>query len=905
MARPGKHDSVMLDFSTGKRNLGKVKNERAEWARLIKRLSTPTRTAELFRDYLKLSQNDQAPLKQVNGYFIGAHCDGGKRARDTIKRRNIITFDIDDAPPGIIDELRFGLTGISKFEFFTHSTRKHCADKPRLRIVFPLSAYVTADQYNAAARLLAFKLDSTMDLVDDVSFRLAQLMYWPSCSRDSDWFCMRNEGDLVDPMQLLDDFGDWQDDTKLPYSAKQGHVRKAAKKAQVPTEKKGIIGAFCRAYSVEDAIATFLPDVYLPGDPHSGKPRYTYAKGSASNGAVVEDGGLFLYSHHGTDPCGDRLVNAWDLVRIHRFRHLDEQPEDDESVPPAKRESYAAMIKLAEDDDGTRGELVQARYDLESMFGDEDTVAGGDQVDPALADPLGFDDEESTTPDLDEDIEALLGFNDSGTVATRSNAYVAPEDWFKRLDFTQNGELKSTLPNITAILESDPRTRGAIAFNEFTHRMVLRRSIFPGIDLVPSCIVPKYAVDGIPWEDRFEVTLRFILEWPAGKKKKGFGLSVSRLNLADAVAGVAHRNPFHPVREYFDSLVWDGKPRVDRLLVEYLGCPDDEYHREVSRRVFLGAVARTYRPGHKFDFALILEGEQGIRKSTFVRVLARDRWYGELTDDVGNQNRMVEKMAGRLIMEIGELASLTRSEVGDIKAFISRTEDTCRLAFARNVATYLRQCIFIGTTNLGEYLKDETGGRRFWPVRIYVAEIDTERLDREMDQVWAEAVHLHRVARVGLHERAEINLDFSDPRARATAAALQEEVRIKTDVDSYAGMIQAWLEQPVKLSQLFQEADRAFDLDDDPMVLRTVICARQIYDALLSSEGVPFEKATWKIGQAMRSLKKWDKGGTLAEGKHDFGGTIGRQRAFKRKKTATKDLHRGYVVPKVTPDDLI
>ena len=904
MARPGRHDSVVLEISTGKRNLGKVRNERLNWGRLRKRLSTPTRTAESYRDYLKLSTNDQAPLKQVNGYFIGAHCDGGKRARDTIKRRNVITFDIDDAPAGVLDELEFGLTGISGYEFFVHSTRKHRADKPRLRIVFPLAGYVTAEQYNAAARLLAYKLDSTMDMVDDVSFRLAQLMYWPTCSKDSDWFAMHNSGDLVDPIRLLEDFGDWQDHSKLPYSLKQGQVRQSAKKAQIPTEKKGIIGAFCRAYSVEDAIAAFLPDVYLPGDPHSGKPRLTYALGSGSNGAVVEDGGLFLYSHHGTDPCGDRLVNAWDLVRIHRFRHLDDAPEDDESVAPGKRESYAAMVKLAEQDDSTRAELVRERYDLAAMFDDSDT---GPAPVPDLDDLLGFD----SAPVVDSDIEDLLGFGDSESKPTRMARYVVPTDWFNKLDFAQNGELKSTLPNIATILESDPRTRGAIVFNEFTQRITLIRSIYPNIPLIAPCIVPKWAVDGVPWDDKFDVAIRAILEWPSGKNKKGFGLSVSRLNVSDAVALVAHRNPYHPVKEYFDGLKWDGTHRLDRVLIDYLGCPDDPYHRKVAQRVFLGAVARIYRPGHKFDFAMILEGAQGQRKTTFLEIIGRRRWYSEVTDDVGNQNKMVEKMLGHLVMEIGELQSMTRSEIGDVKAFLSRKEDTVRLAYAHNPQTIPRQCIFIGTTNLDEYLKDETGGRRFWPVRVLIEEIDTDRFEANIDQIWAEAVALHNTMRAAAGDRVELNLDLDDAPAKAQAKELQEKVRIKTDVDTYAGMIGAWLNTPVRLSQLFADG-RAFDRDDDPLVLRTVVCARQIYDALFENERIPFERFTAKIGRAMSSIPGWEKGGTQQGERHEFGGAIGRQRAFRRAKAPNQKknahqaaLYAGYVVAEDDGSDLI
>ena len=145
---------------------------------------------------------------------------------------------------------------------------------------------------------------------------------------------------------------DWRDFSTLPQGAREKSSRPTAAKAEVPTEKRGIVGDWCRTYDVEEAIEKFLPDIYGPGDCHeTGKPRYTYLKGSAANGVVVEDGGLFIYSHHGTDPCGERLCNSFDMVRLHLFGHLDAAIHDPD-LPITSYPSYKAMVEFAAEDEG-------------------------------------------------------------------------------------------------------------------------------------------------------------------------------------------------------------------------------------------------------------------------------------------------------------------------------------------------------------------------------------------------------------------------------------------------------------------------------------------------------------------------------------------------------------------------
>jgi predicted P-loop ATPase len=198
------------------------------------------------------------------------------------------------------------------------------------------------------------------------------------------------------------------------------------------------------------------------------------------------------------------------------------------------------------------------------------------------------------------------------------------------------------------------------------------------MDIVPPLLV-KDKARGDLWQDHNDLSVRAILEAPRGKGKPGYGLKVTDRDLTGGVEIVAHLNAFHPVRDYFEQLRWDGRERLSKVLIEYLACPDTPYHREVIGLMLTAAVARVYEPGHKFDNALIIEGKQGIRKSTFIRTLAKG-WFSELHGDLGDQKKMVEQTVGFLILELPELTNLRRSEVEDTKSFLSRIEDTVRLA---------------------------------------------------------------------------------------------------------------------------------------------------------------------------------------------------------------------------------
>lgn len=382
--RGGTHDDLKIRIATiEKGDRGHSTNKKITWGDLRDKLNTPVLDKKhTLEEYRALHIDKQNKLKDV-GSFVGGPFKDGIRKLDHLIQRSIVTLDIDSAKPKQIKFLKNELSEVNELEFFGSTTRKHTKEAPRWRLVFPLTRPLSVEEYGPVSRILASKLLRTeaesMDAVDDVSYLPAQVMYWPSVCKEAEFDSLHNPGSLLDPDELLSQFesdvGDWRDWTLLPYSEERGKKRPATgKKAEDPRTKKGVIGAFCRAYSVEDAIAEYLPDTYIPGDEHSSKPRYTYVHGSSSNGAVVEDDGLFLYSHHGTDPCAARLVNAFDLVRIHLFGELDHDSPEDSSA--TELPSFQKMKKLVLEDDLAKEELQNEPLYEEVEF---DDIESGDE----------------------------------------------------------------------------------------------------------------------------------------------------------------------------------------------------------------------------------------------------------------------------------------------------------------------------------------------------------------------------------------------------------------------------------------------------------------------------------------------------------------------------------------------
>lgn len=432
-------------------------------------------------------------------------------------------------------------------------------------------------------------------------------------------------------------------------------------------------------------------------------------------------------------------------------------------------------------------------------------------------------------------------------------------NWERLLARNEEGELKSNAHNLALLAANDLRLVGVPAINEFTQEIVLRKtpmrirkkdrtSANPVRNLEGRLWTLSNPIDGDPWIDSHDSAIRIMFEAPS--TQGGYGIKVTDRDLKAGIDAAAQKNAFHPVQQKLKSFQWDGIPRAERMFIEFLGCPDTPYHREAALMTLVGAVARVFEPGHKFDFVPILEGIQGKGKTTFITILALD-WYSELTGDISDVQKMVEHMQGSWIMEIGELSSMHKSEVNDLKAFVSRTKDKTRLAYDKRAAVFPRQCIFIGSTNDNEYLRDQTGGRRFWPIYCnLVDDIDNERFRGIVHQYWAEALTIYLAMRAN-QPHGDLPLYLRDEMAAKEALVMQESRRVESAEDVLSGMISAWLERPVDDETGFDDLDT-----EAPKVYRQETCTAEIWEKVMGGKpgNIP-QTESIKIGRAMLLLK--------------------------------------------------
>jgi predicted P-loop ATPase len=504
---------------------------------------------------------------------------------------------------------------------------------------------------------------------------------------------------------------------------------------------------------------------------------------------------------------------------------------------------------------------------LLSAFDDDDDDFGADDSD----DDDGIDDDIDAligTPSTGDDFESALSAGAEGGLS-----------WISLMDVNEDGAFRPTLHNVKLIVCNDPRLQGVPQRNLFTQDIHQRtqpgfkdkarkNAAKPVVQLEGPIWNVEDKVNGDIWVDDKDFAMRALIEAP--RTQGGYGIKVSDRDLKAAIAIAANDHSFHPVREYLESLEWDGKPRMENLFVDYLGAPPNAYTTSVGRLMMLGAVTRIYEPGHKFDFAVILEGLQGRRKSTFIRILGKS-WSSELDGDFHEPKSMVELMMSKWILELPELSGFARADVRAIKAFLSRTTDRVRLAYARRAVDFKRQCILIGSTNDREYLKDDTGGRRFWPMPCHVQSIDTDRLIREIDQLWAEALAKYREMRAA-QPYGELPLYLTDPEAQRIAGELQESRREHTLDDEYAGIIREWLRKPIITGSL----DEDFDADDQPRY-RDKVCLPEIWVKCLGGDlkAYPRDKKL-ALGRVMSNMAGWEAIGTRNCGEY------GPQRTYRR-----------------------
>ena len=291
---------MKLYISTGNSRMEKKWNgQEMEFSVFLERLSHTVRTSETMEQYRKMSKAKQDSIKDVGGFVLGK-LKGGRRKKANVLFRSGLTLDMDYATEDIAEQIEL----FFDFRCLIYSTHKHTPEKPRLRLIIPLSRTVSPDEYAAVARKVAE--DIGMELFDDTTYEPSRLMYWPSTSADGEFFFRDIPGTFLNPDSVLERYADWRDSSSWPVSSRQkAVVSREMKKQADPLSKEGIVGAFCRTYSIEEAIRIFLPDVYQ----ESMMPeRFDYIPADSQAGVVIYEG-KFAYSHHATDPaCGKLLT---------------------------------------------------------------------------------------------------------------------------------------------------------------------------------------------------------------------------------------------------------------------------------------------------------------------------------------------------------------------------------------------------------------------------------------------------------------------------------------------------------------------------------------------------------------------------------------------------------------------
>lgn len=800
------HD-FQLDIATAHSRLSKKwKNKKWQWSDLVARCKETKRTGESVKEYMKMTREEQSDIKDVGG-FVGGYLSGGTRKTANVMWRSVATLDIDYGTAEVWDDFTMQFN----FAAMLYSTHKHTAEKPRYRLVFPLSRNVKPNEYEPLCRKIAEAIG--IDLFDITTYQLPRLFYWPSTSRDGEYVFEVQDGPACDVDKVLALYVNPQDVSEWPIGSRESDaVAHELRKAGDPLEKPGLIGAFCRAYTIEDVIEKFLTDTY---EKTATDGRYTYKLGSVAGGLVCYEG-KFAYSHHETDPASMQLCNAFDLVRIHKFGVHDEgsRVTDITRLP-----SYLKMQDFAAKDTAVRVLLTkERRAEAESDFADVDVPEAGDSA---------------------------VSENDT--------------KWEEGLEFDRKGAIKSTAKNIMHILENDPHLKGH-----------LWHDLFSGFDLIRN---------GLPWDkkatqwgNRDDANLRIYLE-------ENYGVT-GKDKIKDAKDAVLTRHRIHPIRNYLNSLTWDGVPRLDTLIIDYIGAEDTELNRTMTRKHFVAAVARVMNPGCKYDYCLIISGAEGIGKSTLFSVMGGE-WFNDSLVTMEGKSGM-EQARGGWVIELPELGSIKRSDVEQVKAYISRQDDTYRPAYGTVVEKHPRQCIFCGTTNETYFLKGDTGNRRFWVMAVNAAlrKHDDVKADltKERDQIWAEAmeywkrgetlylpIELEEEAR---QRQAEYNDDSDDPMKEMLVGYLDMKL-------------------PPEWSTWDLKRRRAYISDPDPLdatgtEIRDRVCVAEFVCERLGKDmgDKEYKYIARKIGKIMDTLPNWERVSSTKHAQALYGIQKGFRRVF-------------------------
>lgn len=557
-------------------------NQSLTWEELLERFSSPTVTPETTEEYKAMSREKKTAVKDVGG-FVGGYCTQGRRRVENILCRDLLTYDFDEFDSDRLRELEEGLAG---YAWALYSTHSHTPDKWRVRVIIPATRSIEPDEFGAVSRKVASRIG--MKGLDKGSFDLNRLMFWPSVSSDGEFLYRHGQGEFIHPEAVKAEYTDWRDAGEWPLAedeekadifTRRGEAGAALRafsrrgnggRQEDPTEKKGLVGAFCRTYDIAGAIGKYLSHIYEPAP----NGHYTHVGSSSCGSAKLLEGGNLIYSFHATDPLGCRMLNSWDLVRLALFRDKDEEAA--EGTRTERLPSTKAMEALALGDPA-----VKSRYLREKSDDFED---------------LDIPEEEETE-------------NEEKPDAPREEE----EDVMAMLDM-QKGEVAVTAKNVSRILLHDKRLKGKIRLDVFSNNIEI--------------------IGKLPWKTQGKYWRNLDTDSLLTYFDKRYGMRKNTQIIERTFNDYLNNHAIHPVKEYLKGLPeWDGEKRLGRLFIDVLGAADTDLNRKLAELIFTAAVRRIEEPGAKFDYCVILFGPEGAYKSTLFSVMG-GQWFSDSVSSI-------------------------------------------------------------------------------------------------------------------------------------------------------------------------------------------------------------------------------------------------------------------------------
>lgn len=688
----------------------------------IKRyLGKPTILGMKTAEYHDLNNSDKSVIKLKNPAFLSGYFKG-KRSNHTIETRSIIVFDIDQKFPSDFYEY---MQANCRWSFYIYESLSSLPNHKKYRVLLFLDEDIKASEYEPVARKLASDL-RIIDFVDKTCYKKAQLMYAPVFFEDSantlNEYSKQDESKVC-VKEVLRTFNNVLDTLEWKTAKDEGALHVSAHmQLGDPREKAGLVGAFCRWIGdVPNAIEQFD----LPYK-HEHQDRYSYTLGESANGFVVYDDGQYSTSNHESDPANNgHGNNAFDLVRIHKFKDLDTK---DNYVDPKKAPSYKAMVEMLEgNDEFKRVHMAQVNAaSLDNLMtyveSDFDEFAEDEAPKKAKKKKKAKKEKRNKKIVVNGKLIKYNPFADKDEFAEQWNEFL------NTLERTQeSGIPKPTRENLQKLLLNSPQFGGRILYDEFR-----RCTVYVGRK--------QWAIKGEEWQDHDTTSLLIFCETQ--------GMRYSKQDINDGVRQASMYNSYNSLHDFFENGLpeWDGTPRIDTMFHDFLDADASEVNALIARKTLLGGLERAMVRGESSVHAVpILAGAQGAGKSRFWRKLCPSPdWFSDSKINIGHKDGM-SVLGGSFIFELGELASLKKADEDEIKSFISSSKDKYRPSHMQYDVTIARHNIFVGSVNGDEFLRDPTGNRR-WKVVVCHGK-SANKLNEKMTeavvlQIWAEAMEL-------------------------------------------------------------------------------------------------------------------------------------------------------------------